>query len=65
MTDVFAIRTLHTRGILQELPAKRTTHNIIELLRNELVALLFVDFFLLLTNGTLTVETDIEGAAIF
>jgi hypothetical protein len=64
VTGVLAIRTLHACGILEEFSTKRTAHNVVELLRNELVTLLFMDLFLLLTHGTLTVETDVERTAV-
>lgn len=64
MASVFTIRTLHARGVLEEFSTERTAHNVVELLCDELVALLLVNLFLLLTHGTLTIETNVEGAAI-
>ena len=64
VAGVFAVGTLHTRSILEEFSAQRTAHDVVELLGNELVALFLVDFLLLLANGTLTVETDIERSAV-
>lgn len=64
MAGVLAIRTLHARSILEELSAQRTAHNVVELLGNELVTLLLVNLFLLLTDSALTVETDVEGTAV-
>ena len=64
MASVFAIRTLHARGVLEEFSTERTAHNVVELLCDELVALLLVNLFLLLTHGTLTIETNVEGTAI-
>jgi hypothetical protein len=54
-----AVGTLHTSGILEEFSTESTTHNVVELLLNEFVTVLFVYFFLLLTNGTLTAKTKI------
>lgn len=64
MASVLAIRTLHARGVFEELSAQSAAHDVVELLCDELVALLLVDLFFLLAHGTLTVETNIEGAAI-
>lgn len=64
VAGVLAIRTLHARRILEELPTKRTAHNVVELLGDELVTLLLVNLLLLLADGTLTVETNVEGAAV-
>ena len=64
VASVLAIRTLHACGILEEFSTKRTAHDVVELLRDELVALLLVDLFLLLAHGTLTVKTDVKGTAV-
>lgn len=64
VTCVLAIRTLHAGSILEEFSTERTAHDVVELLGNELVTLLLVNLLLLLTDGTLTVETDIEGTTI-
>ena len=65
VTGVFAICALHTRGILEEIPAKRTAHDVIKLLGDELVTLFLVHFFLLLANGSLSVEANVEWSTIF
>lgn len=57
---VFAVSALHAGRVLEEIPTKRTPHNIVELLLDEFVTLLFVHFFLLLSDSALTIETDIE-----
>ena len=64
MASVFTVLTLHTSGILEEFSAERTAHNIVELLSNEFVSLFLVDFFFLLANSTLTIQTNIERSAI-
>jgi hypothetical protein len=64
VASILAVRTLHTRGVLEEISTQRTAHDVVELLGDKLVALLFVDLFLLLAHGTLSVETNIEGTAI-
>lgn len=64
MASVFTILTLHTSGILEELPAERTTHDVVKLLSNEFVSLFFVDFFFPLTNRTLPIQTNIKRSAI-
>lgn len=64
MARVLAIGTLHACSILQEVPAKRAAHNVVELLCDELVALLLVDLFLLLTDCALSVQAVVEWTAI-
>lgn len=64
MAGIFAVGTLHPGSVLQKVTAKSTAHNIVELLRDELVSLLFVNIFLLLPNGTLAIETDIEWPSV-
>lgn len=65
MTRVLAIDALHTSGILQEISAKCTAHDIVELLSHELVPLLLVDLFFLLTNSTLSIKTNVKRTSIF
>lgn len=64
VTSILAVSTLHTGRILQEVAAKSTAHDVVELLRNELVSLLLVDFFLLLSDGSLTVQSNVEWTAV-
>lgn len=64
VASVFAVGALHASSVLQEIAAKGTTHDIVELLRDELVTLLFVDFLLSLSDCTLTVETNVERSSI-
>jgi hypothetical protein len=49
-----AIRTLHTGGIFEEISTKRAAHDVVKLLLHKLVAILFMNFFLLLSNCTLS-----------
>jgi len=65
VAGILAVRTLHARSVLEELSAQRTTHDVVKLLGNELVALLLVNLFLLLAHGTLTVETNVERPTVF
>lgn len=64
VTSVLAISTLHTGCVFQEIAAKSTAHDVVELLRNELVSLLLVDFFLLLADSTLTVQSNVEWSPV-
>lgn len=65
VASVLAVCALHACGVLEEISTQGTAHDVVELLGDKLVTLLFVDLFLFLAHGTLSVETDIEGAAIF
>lgn len=65
MAGVLAVSTLHAGGIFQEIAAKCAAHDVVKLLRDELVALLLVDLLLLLPNSTLTIETNIERTSVF
>lgn len=64
VAGVLAVRTLHAGCVLEEISAKGAAHDVIELLRDELVTLLLVDFFLLLADSTLTVEADIKRSSV-
>ena len=55
----FAVGTLHTSRVLEEVAAKRASHDVVKLLLDKLVAILFVDFVFLLTNGTFASKTKI------
>ncbi len=65
MACVLAIRTLHASRVLEEISAQGASHDIVELLLNELVSILLVHFFLSLANGTLAIETDVKWSSIF
>lgn len=65
MASIFAVGTLHSRSIFQKITAKSTPHDIVELLRDEFVALLLVNLLLLLSDSTLTIKTDIKWSSIF
>ncbi len=62
---VLAICALHTCSIFEEIPAKGTTHNVIELLRNEFVSLLLMNFFLFLADSALAIKTDVKLPSSF
>lgn len=64
MTSVFAICALHSSSVFQEVSTKSATHNIVKLLSDKLVALLFMDLLFLLAHGTLSIKTDIERSSI-
>ena len=51
-----AVRALHASRILEQFSAQRAAHDVVELLLDELVAILLVDFFLALTDGTLATQ---------
>ena len=60
MTGILAIRTLHASGVLQEIPAEGASHDVIELLGDELVSVHLMYLFLSLTNSALAVESGVE-----
>ena len=64
VAGVLAVRALHAGSILEEFPTQCTAHNVVKLLGDKLVALLLVNLFLLLADGTLAVKTNVKGTAI-
>jgi hypothetical protein len=64
VAGVFAVRTLHSGRVFEEVSTQRTAHDVVELLSDELVALFLVDLLLLLPHGTLSIETDVEWSTI-
>lgn len=64
MASVLAVGALHPGGVFKKVAAEGTAHDVVELLSDELVALLLVDLLLLLSNCTLAVETDVERSSV-
>lgn len=64
MTSVFAVFALHTSGVFQKIAAKRTSHNVVKLLRYKLVPIHLMDNFLTLTDGSFSVEAEVKRPAI-
>ena len=60
VTGILAVCTLHPGRVFEEISTKRTSHDIVELLLDELVALFLVNFFLFLSNGSLSIETNVK-----
>jgi len=56
MTKVMAIRALHTSRVFEKLSAKCASHNVVELLGDELVTVKLVYFLLALSDGTFTMK---------
>jgi hypothetical protein len=65
MARVLAVRALHSSRVLQEISAQSAPHNVIELLLDKLMPVLFMDFLSPLSNGTFPVQTDVEGSSVF
>lgn len=64
MTGIFAIRTLHTCRILEKVAAKRTTHDVVELLLHKPVSIHLVYLFLACTDGTFSPKPKIKRTFI-
>lgn len=64
VTGIFAIRALHTSRVLEQVTAKSASHNVVELLLDELVALPLMYLLFLLTNSTLSVETQVKWSSL-
>ena len=64
VTRVFAVRALHAGSTFEELSAQCAAHDIVELLLNELVSVLFNNIFLALTDSTLAAKTDVKRSSV-
>ena len=64
MASVFAVLALHPRGILEEIPAQRTAHDVVELMLHELVPIHLVDLFLALTDSSFATKSQINWATV-
>jgi len=62
VTGEFTILTLISSRILEKFTTEGTSNDLIELLHNEFVSVDLLDFFLSLTNGTLSTKTTFEGS---
>jgi hypothetical protein len=65
VASVFAVCALHTGRVFEEVSAQGTSHDVVELLLNEFVAVHFVYLLLSLTNSTFTVKTQVNWSSIF
>ena len=62
MASELAIFTLHSRGVLKELPTKCTPQNGVELLLDKFVAVLLLNFFFSLSYSTFPAKACIESS---
>ena len=60
VTCVFAIFALISRCVFEEFTTQSATHNLIELLHNEFMAIDLMDFFFALADCSLTTEGAVE-----
>ena len=61
VASILAILALHSRRVLQKLATKSTSHDAVELLFDEPVAVLFLHLLFALSDGTFTTESNIEA----
>jgi hypothetical protein len=64
VASVIAVRTLHAGSVLEELTTESATHDVIELLLHEFVAILFDNFFFALANSAFATKSDVEWCLI-
>jgi hypothetical protein len=64
MASVVAVRTLHTGSVLEELSTESAAHDVVELLLNELVAVLFDDVLFTRANSAFSTKSDVEWRLI-
>lgn len=60
MAGILAVLALHTSRVLEEISAKRTAHDVVELVLDKLVAIHLVNFLLALSNSALSSQTKIH-----
>jgi len=64
VADILAILAPHASRVLEQISTQCASHDIVELLLDEFVALLLVHFLFLLTDGTLSVETQVKWSSL-
>ena len=62
VAEVLAVFALHTRSVLEKFSTKCAAHDAVELLVDELVAVLFLYLFLALADGSFAAQAGIEGS---
>lgn len=65
MASILAILALHASRVLEEIAAKRTTHDVVKLLKHKLVTVKLMCLLFSLPNGTFTVEAGVELWTVF
>lgn len=60
VAGVLTILALHAGRVLEQVSAESTSHNVVKLLLDKLVALLLVNLFFLLSDSALSIETQIQ-----
>ena len=64
VTCIFAVLTLHSGRVLEEIATERTPHDVVELMLNKFMSIHFVNLFLALANGAFPAEADINRPAV-
>ena len=64
VASVLAVLALHACGILEEIAAECTPHDVVELVLDELVAVHLVNLFLTLPDGAFSAETKINLSSV-
>lgn len=65
VAGVFAVRTLHASRVLDKVSTQGAAHDVVELLRDELMTLLLEHLFFLLADCSLSIESNVEGPTVF
>lgn len=60
VASILAVFALHASRIFEEISAKRTAHDVVELVLDKLVAVHLVDLFFALSNSALSSQTKIH-----
>ena len=55
MASIFAVFALHTSRVFEKVATESATHDVVELLYDEFVAIEFVDLFFALSHGAFAV----------
>ena len=64
VAGIFAVLALHASAALQEITAKSTAHNVVELALHKFVPVHLVNFVLALPDGTLSSKTQVDRPAV-
>lgn len=65
MARVFAVLALHAGRVFEEVSTQGAAHDVVELLKHELVAVKFMDVLFALPDCTFSIKPNIKRSSVF
>ena len=64
VAGILAVLALHSSRIFEEVPTKRATHDVIELLKDKFMTVKLMYLFLSLTDSAFAIQPDIKRSLV-